>query len=160
MFNVNSCLGGFGSSTCMQVASVISYRYQLLHRKFYLNGNGIGRMKALNSVAGSLATFLTLSKCLCVFVFLSNVKFSDGFDRLFFKSLGIDGRCLKQRRVTSLADVHGHGCVCTSCLSVFFGLSCWDEGNEAKGNECCPRIISVLISRSLLAQRAPATGFL
>ena len=87
--------------------------------------------------------------------FLSNFKFSDGLDRLFFKSIGIDGRCLKQRWGTGLPDVHGHGCVCSSYLSVFFGLSCWDEGKEAK--QCCPRIILALCSRSLLAQKSHRT---
>jgi len=32
----------------------------------------------------------------------------------FFKSLGIDGRGLKQRGGTGLPDGHGHGCVCSS----------------------------------------------
>lgn len=42
--------------------------------KSYLNGNGIGRAKALNSASGALATFLTLSKylCLCFFFLISS----------------------------------------------------------------------------------------
>lgn len=68
----------------------------------------------------------------------------------FFKLLGIDGRCLKQRWRTGLPDVHGHGCVWSCYLSVAFGISWGDEGNEAK--QCCPGIISALCSRSLLAQ--------
>lgn len=44
--------------------------------------------------------------------------------------------------------------VCSSYLSAVFGLSCWDEGSEAK-LDGLRVIISALCSRSRLAPRAP-----
>lgn len=41
----------------VQVASVMSCRYQLLHRNSCSNGDGTGGVKALNLASAALATF-------------------------------------------------------------------------------------------------------
>lgn len=64
----------------VQVASVTSCRYQLLHRNCCSNGDGTGKVKALDLASAALATFQTWPKCLWGFFFLISSFLMDWID--------------------------------------------------------------------------------
>lgn len=68
---------------------------------------------------------------MCGFFFLSNSSFSGGMDRLLFWSLGVDGRCLKQRWWTRLPGVHAWLCVqLLPCRALWAQLLGWGQWSK------------------------------